>query len=315
VNVKSATPIDLVPEHETDGHQTTSHLGGIARQDKYEKIVAIQPNAARGCDLRRSADLLRSATLLYNIRGIPSWLEQQYVRIQHREFTPQDPWCPFSWYIGNRIIRSLWIGDSPHSDATCASFFGIGNSAECTSNLLSWAIAVGDEAEAHANGTFGGAFVIGENNTGATGAGSIFNLAISAFGSNNSATAEGAIANFATNIGGNDNTVQTTGSLFNTATNILGSGNTVTTRAGYVNWARNVFGDNNIITVNGGVANWARNAFGDNNNIVLQGGNANTARNIFGSDNKYTLQGATGILLETCSATETPSRHRSVIQT
>ena len=137
--------------------------------------------------------------------------------------------------VASGLFAASGLGVAPTANATCASFFGIGNSAECTSNLLSWAIAIGDEAEAHANGRFGGAFVIGENNTGATGAGSIFNLAISAFGSNNSVTAEGAIANFATNIGGDGNTVATAGSLFNTATNILGSGNTVTTRAGYVN--------------------------------------------------------------------------------
>src|SRR5258708_3864596 len=85
-------------------------------------------------------------------------------------------------------------------------------------------------AGAVARGRRGGVVAGGKNTTAATGAGSIFNLAISAFGSNNSATAEGAIANFATNIGGDGNTVATAGSLFNTATNILGSGNTVTTR-------------------------------------------------------------------------------------
>ena len=45
-------------------------------------------------------------------------------------------------------------GGSPHRERDLR-VFRLGNSADCTSNLLSWAIAVGDEG-AHANGPSAG---------------------------------------------------------------------------------------------------------------------------------------------------------------
>ena len=53
------------------------------------------------------------------------------------------------------------LGAAPTADATCASFFGLGNGADCTSNLTSVAIAIGTGATAHADGLFGAAFSTG----------------------------------------------------------------------------------------------------------------------------------------------------------
>ena len=53
------------------------------------------------------------------------------------------------------------LGGAPTANATCVSFFGIGNSANCTSNLGSIAIAIGTNATANATVFFGGAFAIG----------------------------------------------------------------------------------------------------------------------------------------------------------
>ena len=128
--------------------------------------------------------------------------------------------------VTSGLFASAGLGLAPTANATCASIFGIGNSADCTSTLLSGSLAIGDGAEAHADGLFGAAFVVGTDSTATTGSGSIFNLATSLFGDDNHATADGPIANFATNIGGSGNNVTTRGGLVNTATNILGSGNT-----------------------------------------------------------------------------------------
>ena len=54
---------------------------------------------------------------------------------------------------------------APTANATCASFWGIGNSADCTSKLFSVAIAIGGNAQAHADGLFGAAFSIGTGET------------------------------------------------------------------------------------------------------------------------------------------------------
>src|SRR6478735_2284915 len=121
--------------------------------------------------------------------------------------------------VATGVCAGAGLGVAPTANATCASFFGLGNSTNCTSNLFSIAIAIGDGASAHANGVIGAAFALGMDNAATTGSGSVLNLAISALGSNNSVTAQGGISNWSTNIGGDDNTVSTTGSLFNTATN------------------------------------------------------------------------------------------------
>jgi hypothetical protein len=63
------------------------------------------------------------------------------------------------------------LGGAPTAKADCVSFFGIGNSANCTSTLTSVAIAIGTNAKAYATGLFGSAFALGTdayaNSTGA----------------------------------------------------------------------------------------------------------------------------------------------------
>ena len=58
-------------------------------------------------------------------------------------------------------VGATGLGLAPTANATCASIFGIGNSADCTSTLFSGALAIGDGAVAHADGLFGAAFVVG----------------------------------------------------------------------------------------------------------------------------------------------------------
>jgi hypothetical protein len=104
------------------------------------------------------------------------------------------------------LFASAVLGSAPTTNASCASFFGIGNSAECSSTLFSAAVAFGEGSQARA----------------ATSADSGLNLATALFGDNNVVTASGGVFNFATNIGGNNNAVTTQGSLVNTATNCPG---------------------------------------------------------------------------------------------
>ena len=87
--------------------------------------------------------------------------------------------------VASGVFASAGLGLAPTANATCASFFGIGNSADCTSTLLSVAVAIGNGATAHADGLLGAAFVIGANSSATTTAASIFDLATSVFGDNN----------------------------------------------------------------------------------------------------------------------------------
>ena len=50
------------------------------------------------------------------------------------------------------LLAGAGLGGAPRANATCASFFGIGNSADCTSTLFSIAVALGDGASARADG-------------------------------------------------------------------------------------------------------------------------------------------------------------------
>jgi hypothetical protein len=189
------------------------------------------------------------------------------------------------------VFAGVGLVSAPTANATCASFFGIGNSADCTSTIFSGAIAIGNGAVAHADGLFGAAFVVGSNSSASIGSGTILNFATSLFGDNNVVAATGGLANWATNIGGNNNTVTTQGSLSNTATNLFGSNNTVTTQDGYLNWARNILGDANTLKIQGGYANQARNLLGTNNTATIQAGYGDFARTLFGTGNSVTTIG------------------------
>ena len=45
--------------------------------------------------------------------------------------------------VTSGLLASAGLGLAPTANATCASFFGIGNSAECSSTLFSVAFAIG----------------------------------------------------------------------------------------------------------------------------------------------------------------------------
>ncbi|WP_144418192.1 hypothetical protein [Mycobacterium sp. EPa45] len=68
-------------------------------------------------------------------------------------------------------LTAAGLGGATTASASCASFFGIGNSTECSSNLTSIAIAIGTNAQAHADGLFGAALAVG-NQANATNEGS-----------------------------------------------------------------------------------------------------------------------------------------------
>ncbi|BBX08190.1 hypothetical protein [Mycolicibacterium aichiense] len=54
------------------------------------------------------------------------------------------------------------LGSAPQASASCASFFGIGNSTNCFSTPTSVAIALGPGAQAYALGTLGSAISVGK---------------------------------------------------------------------------------------------------------------------------------------------------------
>lgn len=66
------------------------------------------------------------------------------------------------------------VGQAATAGATCASFFGIGNSADCTSTLTSIAVAIGAGATATAHGAFGAALAFGANSGAWTSGGGLF---------------------------------------------------------------------------------------------------------------------------------------------
>jgi len=88
------------------------------------------------------------------------------------------------------------IQSAPTANATCASFFGIGNSADCTSTPTTIAIAIGNGAQARATGLFGAAFAIGESavaTEGQPGPGGAFSIGL-AVGKKAGATTNGSLS-------------------------------------------------------------------------------------------------------------------------
>jgi hypothetical protein len=74
--------------------------------------------------------------------------------------------CSHHTLLVTATVGALTVGglvSAPAANATCASFFGLGNSAQCSSNLTSIAIAIGSNATAKATGLFGAAFAVGTN--------------------------------------------------------------------------------------------------------------------------------------------------------
>jgi len=102
---------------------------------------------------------------------------------------------------------ALGVAPTPIANATCASFFGIGNSANCTSTLTSIAIALGPNAQAHADGVLGAAISLGDTISATTGG--MFNLAMT-HGTNSSTFAGGVLS--AAFAGLTDDTIVSAGS-------------------------------------------------------------------------------------------------------
>ena len=138
------------------------------------------------------------------------------------------------------LLAGAAFGLAPPANATCASFFGLGNSAECTSTLFSVAFAIGNGATAHADGVLGASFAIGTA-AAATSSGAL--TLASAVGNNVTADAQGLFGT-ALSLGGDGNNVQAgaAGSIFTVAANILGSNNNVSALGGFSNRAINIGG-------------------------------------------------------------------------
>lgn len=215
--------------------------------------------------------------------------------------------------VGALAAGALLMGglaSAPTANATCVSVFGLGNTAECTSTIGSLAIAIGANAQAHADGLLGAAFTLGNDSGAEITTGSVFNLVAtvgqnsvtSSFGffsaaistgsdSNVYAGAEGdtpQIANLAISLGNNLPVNVGTLGIGNVAVNLFGDG--VTGALGTFNSALTVGGSGQ----NGaqGYFSSAANLFSKNTN-VLAGGSVETqllatasfAFSAFGSDN------------------------------
>lgn len=149
-------------------------------------------------------------------------------------------------------MAAATMGSVPTANATCASFFGIGSGGQCTSTLTSIAIAIGENAEAHADGILGAALTWGNGSSAATETGALANLAVS-LGNNNFAGA-GGIASLA--FAGRSTTDQilfagvggaTSGSVGNIAVSIASPEITTVFAVGLGNLAVNIAGAGTII--------------------------------------------------------------------
>jgi hypothetical protein len=195
------------------------------------------------------------------------------------------------------LIASTLV-NAPTANATCASFFGLGNSTACTSTPTSVAIAIGTNASAHADGLFGMAFAVGNAHAYTLGAVN-FATAVGdhtsseayglgaiavALGPNGDAYARGpgsppsAFTNFGLNVAVN----------VSPGTTALGGSDVVAIGVGNV--AVNLFGNGTTlfgIEVQAiGTLNSAVSLGGTNNKVYAwQGGNLSYAFSVLGSNN------------------------------
>ncbi|WP_156432846.1 hypothetical protein [Mycobacterium sp. M26] len=190
------------------------------------------------------------------------------------------------------------FGSAPAANASCASFFSIGNNADCYSTPFSIAIAIGTGAQANAAGLFGAAFSVGDAS--AAGTGDPFTFAISA-GYQTLSNANG-LFGIAAALGPHTQALtEGGGSLGNLGFNIavnLSPTNLASyrTQAGGVgNIAVNLFGTNNSLILrsvtSGGIANIAANVGGDQNTVNAGGGGTaalNVALQVLGDSNTVT---------------------------
>lgn len=183
------------------------------------------------------------------------------------------------------------LGTAPAANATCASFFGIGNTANCSSGFGSIAVAIGDGDIASADGAFSVAISLGNGSYAVVNPASVFSLA-SALGTGATSDVKGFLqagisagdqsrtfagtgpgalqfGNVAINLGSHisslTNGVSASG-VGNMAVNV--GGNVVfVTATGLLNNATNLFGGTDV-TVDGGALSSAFNVLGDGNQVT-----------------------------------------------
>jgi hypothetical protein len=160
------------------------------------------------------------------------------------------------------------FGAAPAANATCASFFGIGNSAQCQSSSTSIAIAIGNNSTARALGLFGTALVFGDVSLASIPTVGAFNIAL-ATGYNSGAFASG-VASLAVAAGSNGETHAGTSAGLTEIGNIA------------VDLGQHPFPPN-WETSAAGVGNFALN-LGPSEQSVFAIGYFNTAENLTGSN-------------------------------
>lgn len=214
-------------------------------------------------------------------------------------------------------LATAAMGSVPTANATCASFLGLGSGGQCTSTLTSIAIAIGTNAEAHAEGMLGAAVTLGDSSTAGTAAGALLNVAVTLGNSN--LTSAGGLGSVAFAGDGIDQAVVagvgtfTEGSIGNIAVSLASPEATTTAAAGIANLSVNLAGSGTIIGIgtglatvnviglstnldNAGVLNDATNLTGNNNSItVARGAFGNLGFNLIGSDNVITTEGVLAI--------------------
>ena len=217
------------------------------------------------------------------------------------------------------VLTVAAMGSGPTANATCVSFFGLNSGGQCTSTLSSIAVAIGENAEAHADGLLGAAITLGTSSSAATVAGAVLNLAVT-LGDNN-LTIAGGIGSVAAVANSINQTVLAgegalgSGNAGNVAVSLASPEATETIANGIGNFAANVAGSGNVYargfaltTVNlvglgatldnGGTFNNITNILGNNNfisNLDGQGGIANVTFNVVGSDNDVRSSGALAV--------------------
>ncbi len=108
-------------------------------------------------------------------------------------------------FVTGALASSTLVG-APTADASCFSIFGIGNGNGCTSNPLSFAIAIGDGATADARlGFLGGAVALGTNASATTNW--TLGTAVTALGEGASAIASYSLFSFLSQLGRGATTV------------------------------------------------------------------------------------------------------------
>lgn len=208
---------------------------------------------------------------------------------------------------------------TPTANATCISAFGLGSGGPCTSTLASIAIAIGENAEAHADGFLGAALTLGNASSAATAAGALMNFALT-FGDNNFTYAgglasialagnginqeviagaggvgSGNIANIAVSLTSPEATQTLAAGIANVSVNFVGSGTVVGTGIGLT--TVNAVGVGATLA-NAGTLNSITNLSGNNvtiTNAEGTGGIGNIAFNVVGEDNVITTRGALAV--------------------